>query len=199
MGDQVMEQQTLKCPVCGGANIETTIERREFPLAFGEAARLDVEVNRCRACGEMGDFLAVNDQSIEDALAAAEGRLAAKNIEALASQGFTMASCERALGLAPRTMMRWKSGKLSDAAGVLLKILRTFPWILNVARANFSRVVAEEELRRQAVYAKPRSAPDRSAALRFHNEPFSGATARAVTLPTAYASPSQGIALELAS
>lgn len=194
-----MEKESLKCPVCGTADIETTIERREFPLAFGEVARLDVEVNRCRACGEMGDFLAVNDQPIEDALAAAEGRLAAKNIESLTAQGFTMASCERALGLAPRTMMRWKSGKLSDAAGVLLKVLRTFPWILNVARANFSKAVAEEEMRRHALFAKPRSAPHRSAALGFPSGAFSGAPARPVASPTAHASPSQTIALELVS
>jgi hypothetical protein len=191
-----MEQKSLKCPVCRGVDIETASELREYPLAFGEAARLDLVVNRCRSCGEIGDFLAVNDEPIENALAAAEGRLAAKNIEYLADQGYTMASCERALSLAPRTMMRWKSGQISDAAGVLLKVLRTFPWIVNVARANFSRVVADEQLRLHAVYAKPQSAPSRGAAVGLPSGSFSGTR---ITSPSARTSRDQGFALELPS
>ena len=194
-----MENQSLTCPVCGGSEIDTAFERTEFPIAFGEAASLDLIVNHCRACGESGDFLAANDQAIEDAVAAAECRLAAKNIEFLADNGHTMASCERALGLAPRTMMRWKSGKLSDAAASLLKILRTFPWLVNVARANFSREVADQELRQHAVYARPRSAPHRGAAVRFHIGTFPETSERPIASPSGHAAESQGSTFELAS
>ena len=145
---------TLKCPVCGSTDVDSEREPGEFELGFGESAKLDVIVNKCRVCQESGDFLAANDGPIEAAIAAAEDRLVGKNIDSLAAYGHTMASCERALGLAPRTMARWKSGHISDSAKVLLKILRTFPWILEVARSQFSRSVADAHLRQQAGYVR---------------------------------------------
>jgi hypothetical protein len=149
-----MSNQLLKCPVCGSTDIESGTEHREYPIGFGEVAKLDVVVNRCRSCQESGDFLAASDPAIEAAIVAAEDRLASKSIDVLAAQGYTMASCERALGLAPRTMGRWKSGHISESARVLLKILRTFPWVLEVAKSKFSQSAADHELRRHAAFVQ---------------------------------------------
>jgi hypothetical protein len=140
--------------MCGSQNVATVPKEQDFPLAFGESVQLTLAENQCGQCGEEGDFLAANDPVIEAGIAAAESALACRNIATLAAQGWTMASCERALGLAPRTMARWKSGRLSDAAAALLKVLRTYPWILNVARTRFDRTAAERELAKRATYAR---------------------------------------------
>lgn len=145
-----MNTEALVCPMCGSTSVNTGSREEKIELALGEHAVLSVTENHCTACDERGDFLARNDAAIDAAIDAAEARLAARNIEVLAERGVTMAACERALGLAPRTMLRWKAGKLSDAAAALLKILRTYPWLINVARARFDQRVAETELVRHA-------------------------------------------------
>ena len=53
---------------------------------------------------------------------------------------------ERALELPSRTIARWKGGEVSAATLALLRITRTFPWILEVADAHFDQSVANYRL-----------------------------------------------------
>jgi hypothetical protein len=101
-------------------------------------------VDLCSACGTEGDFARENDA----ALAAAGKRSARAIIESLAADGFSMAYFERAFGLPQRTMARWKAGECSAGSLALLRVVRSYPWVLRVAERSFSEKVARQELAR---------------------------------------------------
>jgi hypothetical protein len=61
-------------------------------------------------------------------------------------EDYSMAFVERALELPQRTMMRWKKGQLSDAAIALLRIIGTYPWIMDVADAKYDSIYAQKRL-----------------------------------------------------
>ena len=64
----------------------------------------------------------------------------------LNSLGLSNTSMERTLGLPARTLARWKnepSLKPSAAALALMKIIRTFPWILAVADQRYDKKSAQ--------------------------------------------------------
>jgi hypothetical protein len=61
---------------------------------------------------------------------------------------------ERALGLPARTLARWKNEQTTSpsAAGVaLMRIIRTFPWILEVADVQFDKTKARKVLLQAAM------------------------------------------------
>jgi transcriptional regulator with XRE-family HTH domain len=72
-------------------------------------------------------------------------------LDELARQGLSMAYLERALSLSPRTIARWKNGELSASALALLRLVRCFPWLLKVARADFDNDKAHAELCSEAL------------------------------------------------
>lgn len=70
----------------------------------------------------------------------------------LNEQGYSNASMERSLGLPARTLERWKNDRTivpSAAALALMRIVRTYPWILKVADAPFDEEEACAILRRR--------------------------------------------------
>jgi hypothetical protein len=118
------------CPVCGSEAVEPRSQPEVVKVPYGRGLSIDLQIVKCRACGEFGDFANVNDERIEKALAEATKQSVGLMIDDLATQGFTMAYLERALDLPQRTMARWKSGGCSASATALLRIVRTYPWIV---------------------------------------------------------------------
>jgi len=100
-------------------------------------------LEKCLVCGESGDFSGANDEQIVKALEIAKKESAVVMLEYLSNLGIKMSYMERALELPTRTIARWKGGELSAATLALLRIIRTFPWILEVADAHFDQSVAK--------------------------------------------------------
>lgn len=57
-----------------------------------------------------------------------------------------MAYIERALRLPQRTLARWKTGECSAPAIALLRLVRTYPWLLAVADDSFNVLSARQTL-----------------------------------------------------
>lgn len=57
-------------------------------------------------------------------------------LELLGAHGMSMAYIERALDLPVGTAVRWKAGECSAAALALLRIITTFPWVVEVAESG---------------------------------------------------------------
>ena len=57
-----------------------------------------------------------------------------------------MSAIERALSLPQRTLTKWKNGVIKpSAAGLaLMKYIRTFPWLIEVAENNFEYNIAQK-------------------------------------------------------
>ena len=138
----------LTCPACGSSNIATSRLDASLPVPMAEPVIYSERVDLCGACGTEGDFARENDAAVEAALAAAGKRSARAIIESLAADGISMAYFERAFGLPQRTMARWKAGECSAGSLALLRVVRSYPWVLRLAERSFSEKVAKQELAR---------------------------------------------------
>jgi len=137
---------SVTCPACGSSDIATSRLDASLPVPMAEPVIYSERVDLCGACGTEGDFARENDATVEAALAAAGKRSARAIIESLAADGISMAYFERAFGLPQRTMARWKAGECSAGSLALLRVVRSYPWVLRVAERSFSERVARKEL-----------------------------------------------------
>ncbi len=98
-----------------------------------------IETLTCRKCG-FEEYLPSNDRTIERALSDLKKASMVHLLNDLNSSGLTNAYMERALGLPARTLARWKNEAsiMPSAAGhALMRLIRTFPWLLQVAEEGF--------------------------------------------------------------
>jgi hypothetical protein len=138
------------CPACGSDSIQITKTKHALPIVYGSPAVYDEVLEQCLVCGESGDFSGENDELVEAALEIAKKQSVIDMLDALSHKGIKMSYIERTLELPSRTIARWKGGELSAATLALLRIIRTFPWILEVADSRFDQSVAKYRLVEEA-------------------------------------------------
>lgn len=139
------------CPVCGSSKIQTESESRKLKVPFVSDAKYEAIVDVCQECATRGDFCRENSARITASVEKAKQESVVRIIAGLAEKKYTMASMERALGLAQRTMNRWKGGEFSDSSLALLRFIATYPWLVEVADAQFDPKFAQERLMMEAV------------------------------------------------
>ena len=116
---------------CGGHFVLTT-GPREVPIR-GTTVTVSGQFYRCSGCGEERvdlDQLDRSRRAAADALTATEGLLRPEEIRALREDlGLSQAAFEKALGLGPKTMVRWETGKVmpSQSMALLLLLIRRDP------------------------------------------------------------------------
>jgi len=121
------------CPVCGSNSVnEKSVAAFTRIQPYGSKVEYEAVENECLDCGEVGDFRAKNDDQIELALKESHHISVNSMLEYLSTCGVTPSYLERALELPARTVAMWKDGKFSAAAVALLKIIRMYPWILQI-------------------------------------------------------------------
>lgn len=154
----------ITCPVCGSNEVKTTKRPRTLRVAFGPDAAFEEREDRCKTCGESGDFAGENDSRIDEALDISRRKSVPAILAALSETGIKNAYLERSLGLPTRTIARWKAGDYSASMLALLRMVRTFPWLLEVADENYESNVARRKvveaaagILSQAVAASPYS------------------------------------------
>lgn len=134
----------MKCSYCGSDSL--VIQEAIFALhePFAQKKTVPVKVIRCEACGFEEDDPG-NDVLIQKELALQKQSSMVNILNYLNEQGYSNASMERSLGLPARTLARWKNDSAivpSAAALALMRIVRTYPWILQVADAKFDEEIA---------------------------------------------------------
>ena len=139
-----------QCPACGSHDIRSEPATRAINLPSGKTEQVPIYQDTCLSCGEVGDFSDRNDALIKAALKQAEVAAVENSIQFLSSLGLTMAYVERVLGLPQRTIMRWKAGEYSAAAIALLRIVRAYPWLLQVAENHFDERFSQKIVVEQA-------------------------------------------------
>jgi len=140
------------CPICGSKDIERKITVRVFEDAFGSSGPFE-EVNYfCHSCEAEGDFFDENEPTQLTAISNLQSSSVKSILEKLASTGLSFSSIERVLELPQRTLSKWKHNHPPSATGVaLLKYIKTFPWLLDVAGANFDYNVSQKIMISHAV------------------------------------------------
>lgn len=136
-------QTPLQCPVCGSSDIEVREETRHVTVPFAAPVEYSTRVHTCHACD---DVFEESEEPFKVAERAAIAASANNIINTLADSGITMAYIERALRLPQRTLARWKAGDCSAGAIALLRIVGTFPGILEVADKDFDQTASEQWL-----------------------------------------------------
>ena len=128
------------CPACGSGNFDSRVDERQLNFPYVGMLGVEEVINTCLICGTEGDFARINDGAIEAVIEEAK-RIGSENmLSYLTTHGHSMAYMERALDLPQRTMMRWKLGECTASSLTLLRIVRTFPWILKVAEEKFDSI-----------------------------------------------------------
>lgn len=141
---------TKSCPACGSDSISTTEIHNRIHIAYGDDEEYIEIVDHCVSCGEEGDFSGENDTEINKALNIARRHSVCNMVDFLQSQNVKTAYLERALELPARTVNRWKTKEPSASGLTLLRIIRTYPWILEVADADYDETFSRSKLMEQA-------------------------------------------------
>ena len=101
-------------------------------------------IRQCQVCGFEEDCTA--DSVLVEAEEALAKAAVVAIINDLNAMGHTNVDLERIMRLPARTLARWKNDPSimpSSAAMTLLKIVRTFPWLLEVMDCNYDREKAK--------------------------------------------------------
>lgn len=131
----------MKCSYCGSDALVIKDEILELSEPFSRKGSITIKVVKCNTCGFEEDDVN-NDLVIQEELALLKQSSMVNILNYLNENGCTNASMERALGLPARTLARWKNESTifpSAAALALMRIVRTFPWMLQVADCQFDK------------------------------------------------------------
>jgi transposase-like protein len=145
----------ITCPVCGSSDfsvVESTKEVRDL------LASKEVVVNNysCNTCNATGDFADSNDSILEQALEDVKLSTVSSIIdEFCARMNTSLAGIERALELPQRTLVKWKRRAVApSAAGVaLLKVIHTYPWVMEVAQSGYDPLYSRYKLAEEGAKA----------------------------------------------
>ena len=107
---------------------------------------------KCIDCGTIVEYSKLFDKSYEKAIENSQKNSIENMLENLSKKGYSLSAIERALELPQRTISRWKTtGDLSSVGIALLRIINTYPWILNVAQNKFEPICARNVFIQSAV------------------------------------------------
>ena len=133
------------CPVCGATNITTENKKISIKCPFGpEETKIIGTTYKCGTCESVFGDDTENDKKIENVLDICRRKSIGTMLNVLQDNGYSLAAIERALELPQRTISRWKSSTDLSSMGVaLLRIISTFPWILQVAENKYKPAFAK--------------------------------------------------------
>lgn len=140
------------CSYCGKDTVSIKDREIEISEPYVESSTVKIQERVCSHCGFSEDD-GNNDLVIQKELAALKRASMVKVLDELNAMGHTTASMERALGLPARTIARWKNERSmspSAAALALMRMIRTFPWLLAVADMHFEGEAARNILLQHA-------------------------------------------------
>jgi hypothetical protein len=141
------EQEKIVCPVCGSDRVNIVEGNSMIQAPYGPHVEFADNTLHCNACETDVDYSKVFENSDKQALEKSIALSVEQMIESLGNEDFTLAYIERALELPQRTISRWKaSGELSKIGIALLRIVRTYPWILKVSEHKFDAQIAKKVL-----------------------------------------------------
>ena len=96
-------------------------------------------------CESKGDFFDQNENIIEETIKNLKQKCVEDILKYFIDNKVSMSSIERALGIPQRTLAKWKNkrSKTSSAGIALLRFIRLFPWLLEVAENKYDYQKAE--------------------------------------------------------
>jgi hypothetical protein len=139
---------SIGCPACGSNNVESIEKSVRLYESLGPTKNIKIIENKCNVCGTTGDFNNHNEILLKEAYSELKTETAVSILENFQRNKFNLSSFERALELPQRTFAKWKNRSVNPSATgvVLLKYLKTFPWLIEVADKQFDQSAADKIL-----------------------------------------------------
>jgi len=134
------------CPVCGSHSIVCNEVKENIDEAFGGRKTISVKEYMCEDCESEGDFFDENEECLKTTIAALKDVAVTNILDDFSNTPMSFSSMERALELPQRTLTKWKNNasRPSSTGIALLKLLRTFPWLIEVAEHKYDYAVAQK-------------------------------------------------------
>lgn len=129
-----------RCPACGSVDIIDEKKSILIKEPFGGQDNIEIHENICSTCGSRGDFFNQNETLIDETIK----KLKQKSIESIlidfVDSKMSMSSIERALEIPQRTLTKWKNRTTApSSSGVaLMRLIKLFPWLLEVAENKYN-------------------------------------------------------------
>jgi len=141
------------CPVCGSDKLDSIVQKETINGDLGKDLIIEVPHDKCMDCGFEGDICGENEKIIEKALSTLNEKYIDEVLNFFIEKKINFAGIERAVGLPQRTLTKWKNGISSPtAAGIaLLKYLRIFPWLIEVAEQKYDFNISQKIFVSEAV------------------------------------------------
>lgn len=136
---------TKICPACGSENIYETKITINIKEPFAGEINFEIIENVCKTCDSKGDFFNQNDEIIEQKIKELKQRSVENILKYFIENKRSLTSIERALEIPFRTLAKWKNKitKTSAAGIALLRFIRLFPWLIDVAENKYDPKKAE--------------------------------------------------------
>lgn len=136
----------LRCPFCDSDQIQKQQNEEQTQAPYGGVVKYHEEVLICSNCQSNFADEKRSDALFLEAYNKSQKDSVVKILTYLTEKGYSFAGVERALNLPQRTLSRWKmEGDLSSIGLSLLKMMRTYPWLIDVAEKkydeNYAKVV----------------------------------------------------------
>jgi DNA-binding transcriptional regulator YiaG len=135
-----------RCPACGSIDIIDQKKSILIKEPFGGQDNIEIHENICSLCGSRGDFFNQNEPLIDETIK----KLKQKSIENILNYfidiKISMSSIERALGIPQRTLTKWKNRtNVPSSTGIaLMRFIKLFPWLLEVAENKYDYSEAQK-------------------------------------------------------
>ncbi len=139
-------QEKHICECCGSDNTEIKTSSRLFPIPFGGVLEYNNSVVHCNDCDEDVDF--GENLSVDSFLSDENPNFIEairKSIDNMLSDlqkmDISQSHIERTFDIPARTLSKWRNDRNLPSAAALsfLRIVRMFPWMLNVAEKNYDK------------------------------------------------------------
>jgi DNA-binding transcriptional regulator YiaG len=134
------------CPVCGSQELTEQKKEEYIEEPFGGQELVEIKEYYCSACGSSGDLFNENDEIVENAYDVLKKQSVNNILDTFAQNKISMSAMERALNIPQRTFTKWKNGNaMPSSTGIaLLRCLRLFPWLLEVAENAYDYDIAQK-------------------------------------------------------
>lgn len=141
-----MDKNKIICPACGSTSFKVANTKKVISEPYSNPVEVFIDEYNCLVCGMQGDFTKSNDEIIDRAIEQAKHNSVFSIIEYFNRNDISMSAFERALDLPQRTLTKWKNGLSNPSATgfALMNIVRTYPWILDVAQNKYDPVIAKK-------------------------------------------------------
>jgi len=128
-----------RCPACGSIDIIDGKGSVLIKEPFGGQDNIEIHENICSKCGSRGDFFNQNELLIDETIKKLKQKSIENVLNDFLDNKISMSSIERALEIPQRTLTKWKNGaNVPSSAGIaLMRFIKLFPWLLEVAENKY--------------------------------------------------------------